>query len=114
VRVAYLVSRFPHVSETFIVRGMDAVSAEGVTVLPPAARKCGEQLHAYERALPARPRVPSDREVVDLVLDRLGAADRAAHRRCADERLIDATVSRRVAGPAGRRPGGHDSCGARA
>ena len=32
--VAYLVSRFPHVSETFIVREMDAVSAEGVAIVP--------------------------------------------------------------------------------
>lgn len=29
-RVAYLVSRFPHVTETFIVREMDAVTASGV------------------------------------------------------------------------------------
>lgn len=32
MRVAYVVSRFPHVSETFIVRELDAVSAAGVEI----------------------------------------------------------------------------------
>ena len=32
MKVAYVVSRFPHVSETFIVRELDAVSGAGVEV----------------------------------------------------------------------------------
>ena len=55
VRVAYFVSRFPHVSETFIVREMDAVADAGVDVdlfslFPPT----GSVVHqAAERWLPA-------------------------------------------------------------
>ena len=55
VSVAYFVSRFPHVSETFIVREMDAVADAGVDIdlfslFPPT----GSVVHpAAERWLPA-------------------------------------------------------------
>lgn len=51
VRVAYLTSRFPHVSETFIVREMDAVAAEGIEVLPRALFAAVDPT-VHERARP--------------------------------------------------------------
>ncbi len=32
MRIGYIVSRFPHLSETFIVRELDAVSGSGVEI----------------------------------------------------------------------------------
>ncbi|HEX2087324.1 MAG TPA: glycosyltransferase [Solirubrobacteraceae bacterium] len=92
--VAYVVSRFPHVSETFIVREMDGVEAQGIDVLPRSLFPPADAtVHAAAERWVPRLRRPSAREGLVAI------AAYALRRPATVARVVGAVVSGHARSP---------------